>query len=74
MVEVFPTTAVAPSGRRLWTRIACHPYVVVNGGGLDMEIQCSEFWGGKQNVISKTGLAPVSGLLRVYLRGGNAVC
>ena len=74
MVEVFPTTAVAPSGRRLWSRIACNPFVVVNGRRLDMEVQCGEFWGRKQNVISKTGFAPVSGLLRVYLRGGDAVC
>ena len=73
MVEMFPSTAVAPSGRRLRSRIACHPFVVVNGGGLDMEVQCGEFWGRKQNVISKTGFAPVSGLLRVYLRWGNAI-
>ena len=73
MVEVFPTTAVAPSGRRLWSRIACNPFVVVNGRRLDMEVQCGEFWGRKQNVIIKTGLAPVSGLLRVYLRWGNAI-
>jgi hypothetical protein len=74
MVEVFPTTAVAPSGRRLWSRIACNPFVVVNGRGLDVEVQCGEFWSRKQNVIRKPGFAPVSGLLRVYLRGGDAVC
>ena len=73
MVEVFPTTAMAPSGRRLWSRIACNPFVVVNGRRLDMEVQCGEFWGRKQNVIIKTGFAPVSGLLRVYLRWGNAI-